>query len=108
MRASVEARRVLLPRRANPAVPPRLPPPENDRVAALHQAVLQGGAVGAGAGALFAHYAAADAVAIAFGAALGTATGFVCGLLIWVSAVEFPEAPIPPVRGPTRARSTRR
>jgi hypothetical protein len=85
-----------------------MPHPENDRIAALHQAVLQGGAVGAGAGALFARYAAPDPVAIAFGATLGAATGFVCGLLIWVSAAEFPEAPIPPVRGPIRARSTRR
>jgi hypothetical protein len=44
----------------------------------------------------------ADAVAIACGAALGAVTGFVCGLLIWVSAGDFPEAPIPPVRGPSR------
>jgi hypothetical protein len=77
-----------------------MPHPEN--VVALHRAVLQGGAVGAGAGALFAHCLLADAVAIACGATLGTVTGFVCGLLIWVSAGDFPEAPIPPVRGPSR------
>ena len=75
---------------------------ENDHVATLHQAVLQGGAVGAGAGALFANHLLADAVAIACGAALGAVTGFVCGLLIWVSAGDFPDAPIPPVRGPSR------
>ena len=75
---------------------------ENKHVVALHQAVLQGGAVGAGAGALFANCLLADAVAIACGATLGAVTGFVCGLLTWVSAGDFPEAPIPPVGGPSR------
>jgi len=79
-----------------------MPHPENNPVVALHRAVLQGGAVGAGAGALFANHLLADAVAIACGAALGAVTGFVCGLLIWVSAGDFPDAPIPPVRGPSR------
>jgi hypothetical protein len=76
--------------------------PENDHVATLHQAVLQGGAVGAGAGALFAHHLLAGTVAIACSATLGAVTGFVCGLLIWVSTGDFPDAPIPPVRGPSR------
>ena len=75
---------------------------ENVPIAALHQAVLEGGVVGAGAGALFAHHLLADAVAIACGAALGAVTGFVCGLLIWVSTGDSPGAPIPPVRGPSR------
>ena len=85
-----------------------MPHPEANRVAALYKAVLQGGAVGAGAGALFAHYVSAGAVALAMGATLGAVTGFVCGLLTWVSAGDFPEAPIPPVRGPTRALPRRR
>ena len=85
-----------------------MPPRSDDPIAALHQAVLQGGAVGAGAGTLFAQHLSSDAMAIAFGATLGAVTGFVCGLLLWVSASEFPEAPIPPVRGPTRAPLTRR
>lgn len=74
---------------------------ERERLAALHQEVLQGAAVGVAAGALFGQSLAAAPFAIGFGAVLGCATGGVCGLLLWVSAAELPEAPIPPVRGPT-------
>lgn len=74
---------------------------ERERLAALHQDVLQGAAFGIAAGALFAQSLVGAPLAIAFGAVLGCATGSVCGLLLWVSAAEFPEARIPPVRGPT-------
>jgi hypothetical protein len=72
----------------------------------LQQAVLQGGGVGAGAGAAFAQALSGDAFMISFGAALGACTGLVCGLLTWVSTAGLPEAPIPPVRGPTWAALT--
>jgi hypothetical protein len=32
----------------------------------------------------------------------------VCGLLTWLSTAELPQAPIPPVRAPTRAPITPR
>jgi hypothetical protein len=76
------------------------------KVAALHQTVLQGGALGAGAGAAFAQSLSGDASMVVFGTALGACTGLVCGLLTWVSMAELPEAPIPPVRAPTRAPIT--
>lgn len=81
-----------------------MPQSRRHKVAALHQTVLQGGAIGAGAGVAFAQYLSGDAFMVAFGTALGACTGLICGLLTWVSMAELPEAPIPPVRGPTRAR----
>lgn len=76
--------------------------PRPDDFAILHQAVLQGGAIGAGAGGAFAQCFSGDAAMLAFGVALGACTGLVSGLLLWVSTAEFPEAPIPPVRRLTR------
>lgn len=70
------------------------------RAPTLQQAVLQGGAVGTSAGALFAHQLSGDAGGIVFGAALGACTGLVCGLLTWISSAELSEARIPPVRRP--------
>jgi hypothetical protein len=70
-------------------------------LAALHRDVLQGAAIGAGAGTLFAESLGGAGVLIGASAVLGFWTGAVCGLLLWVSATEFPAAPIPPVHGPT-------
>jgi hypothetical protein len=85
-----------------------MPHPRRYKVAALHQTVLQGGAIGAGAGVAFAQYLSGDASVVAFGAALGACIGLVCGLLTWLSTAELPQAPIPPVRGPMRAPITPR
>jgi hypothetical protein len=85
-----------------------MPHPGRYKVAALHQTVLQGGAIGAGAGVALAQYLSGDASMVAFGAALGVCTGLVCGLLTWLSTAELPQAPIPPVRAPTRAPITPR
>jgi hypothetical protein len=82
--------------------------PDGGGVQTLYQSILQGGAVGASACALFAQHLSGHASMIVFSAALGLCTGFVCGLLTWVSTAEFPEAPIPPVRGPTWALITSR
>lgn len=79
-----------------------MPRPDDRPPAALHQTVLQGGALGAAAGATFAQCLSGDTPMIAFGTALGACTGLVIGLVTWVSTAELPDAPIPPVRGPTR------
>jgi hypothetical protein len=74
------------------------------RAASLYRAILQGGAVGAGACALSAQQLSGDTGMIVFGAALGACAGFVCGLLTWISTAELPEARIPPVERPDAAR----
>ena len=74
------------------------------RAISLYHAILQGGAVGASAGALFAQHLSGDAGMIVFGAALGACTGFVCGLLTWIGSAELPEARIPPAHRPDAAR----
>lgn len=67
-----------------------------------HEDVMRGGMIGIAAGALFATLLGASGGLLAFGAALGLFTGFVTGLLVWLSTAEFPDAPIPPVIGPAR------
>jgi hypothetical protein len=78
-----------------------------DPLSGLHRAVLQGGGMGAAAGALFAHQLGGAPGIVAFGAALGACTGCVSGLLTWIGTADLPEAPIPPVRAPTREAITR-
>ena len=74
----------------------------------VHDQVLVGAGVGMACGGTFAILLGGTAPMVAFGAVLGIATGFVCGLLMWVGSAAFPEEPIPAVsRRRTRAVAVR-
>jgi hypothetical protein len=70
-----------------------------DAAASPHEQVLLGSSVGLACGGTLAILLGLPASLVAFGAALGIATGFVAGLLLWISTADLPEEPIPPVRG---------
>ena len=69
-----------------------------DAAASPHEQVLLGSGVGLACGGTFAVLLGLPAGMVVFGAALGVATGFVTGLLLWISTADLPEEPIPPVR----------
>jgi hypothetical protein len=69
-----------------------------DAAASLHKQVLLGSSVGLACGGTYAILLGFPAALVAFGAALGIASGFVAGLLLWIGTADLPEEPIPPVR----------
>ena len=56
----------------------------------VHDQVLFGAGVGMACGGAWAILLGGSGAMVAFGAVLGIATGFICGLLVWIASAALP------------------